>query len=91
MLPVKIINDELIYSDWKLLGMDYLVTGIITKANNSLDINYEIYDVHKKEKFAAQRFLAYQIKSGNLDITPVMGFMNQLQELKVSLLPEFCM
>jgi TolB protein len=32
LLPVKIINDELVYSDWKLLGMDYLVTGNITKA-----------------------------------------------------------
>ena len=50
LLPVKIINDELVYSDWKLLGMDYLVTGIITKAKNSVDINYEIYDVHKKRK-----------------------------------------
>ena len=31
LLPVKIIDDELVYSDWKLLGMDYLVTGTIIK------------------------------------------------------------
>ena len=30
LLPVKIINEELVYSDWKMLGIDYLVTGIIT-------------------------------------------------------------
>ena len=46
LLPVKMIEDELVFNDWKLLGMDYLVTGTIVKSNNSLDINYEIYDVH---------------------------------------------
>ena len=39
LLPVKMINDELVFSDWKLLGMDYLVTGTILNTNNSLDIN----------------------------------------------------
>ena len=48
LLPVKIINDELVFSDWKLLGIDYLVTGTIVNANNSLDISYEIFDIHKK-------------------------------------------
>ncbi len=66
LLPVKIINDELIYSDWKLLGMDYLVTGIITKANNSLDINYEIYDVHKKRKVRSSK---------------VFGIPNQIRQI----------
>ena len=66
LLPVKIINDELIYTDWKLLGMDYLVTGIITKANNSLDINYEIYDVHKKRKVRSSK---------------VFGIPNQIRQL----------
>jgi TolB protein len=66
LLPVKIINDELVYSDWKLLGMDYLVTGIITKANNSLDINYEIYDVHKKRKVRSSK---------------VFGIPNQIRQL----------
>ena len=66
LLPVKIINDELIFSDWKLLGMDYLVTGIITKANNSLDINYEIYDVHKKRKVRSSK---------------VFGIPNQIRQL----------
>jgi TolB protein len=50
LLPLKMINEELVYSDWKLLGMDYLVTGTIIDTNNSLDINYEIYDIYKKKK-----------------------------------------
>ena len=66
LLPVKIINDELVYNDWKLLGMDYLVTGIITKAKNSLDINYEIYDVHKKRKVRSSK---------------VFGIPNQIRQL----------
>ena len=66
LLPVKIINDELVYSDWKLLGMDYLVTGIITKAKNSLDINYEIYDVHKKRKVRSSK---------------IFGIPNQIRQL----------
>ena len=55
LLPVKIINEELVYSDWKMLGIDYLVTGIITQDKNSLDINYEIYDVHKKRKVRSSK------------------------------------
>jgi len=66
LLPVKIINDELVYSDWKLLGMDYLVTGTIVKTNNSLDINYEIYDVHKKRKVRSSK---------------VFGIPNQIRQL----------
>ena len=66
LLPVKIIDDELIYSDWKLLGMDYLVTGTIIKANNSLDINYEIFDVHKKRKVRSSK---------------VFGIPNQIRQL----------
>ena len=66
LLPVKIINDELVYNDWKLLGMDYLITGIITKAKNSLDINYEIYDVHKKRKVRSSK---------------VFGIPNQIRQL----------
>ena len=66
LLPVKIINDELVDSDWKLLGMDYLVTGIITKAKNSLDINYEIYDVHKKRKVRSSK---------------IFGIPNQIRQL----------
>jgi len=66
LLPVKIVNDELVYSDWKLLGMDYLVTGTIIKTNNSLDINYEIYDVHKKRKVRSSK---------------VFGIPNQIRQL----------
>ncbi len=66
LLPVKIINDELVYSDWKLLGMDYLVTGTILKTNSSLDINYEIYDVHKKRKVRSSK---------------VFGIPNQIRQL----------
>jgi TolB protein len=66
LLPIKIVNEELIYNDWKLLGMDYLVTGTIVKANNSLDINYEIYDVHKKRKVRSSK---------------VFGIPNQIRQL----------
>jgi TolB protein len=66
LLPVKIIDDELVFSDWKLLGMDYLVTGKIVNANNSIDINYEIYDIHKKRKVRSSK---------------VFGIPNQIRQL----------
>ena len=66
LLPVKIINDELVFSDWKLLGIDYLVTGIIANANNSLDISYEIFDIHKKRKVRSSK---------------VFGIPNQIRQL----------
>ena len=66
LLPVKMIDDELVFSDWKLLGMDYLVTGKIANENNSLDINYEIYDIHKKRKVRSSK---------------VFGIPNQIRQL----------
>tara|TARA_Y100000748_G_scaffold150484_1_gene125838 strand:- start:1099 stop:2385 length:1287 start_codon:yes stop_codon:yes gene_type:complete len=66
LLPVKMIEDELVFNDWKLLGMDYLVTGTIVNLNNSLDINYEIYDIHKKRKVRSSK---------------VYGIPNQIRQL----------
>jgi TolB protein len=66
LLPTKIINDELVYSDWKLLGMDYLITGTIVNAENSLDISYEIFDIHKKRKVRSSK---------------VFGIPNQIRQL----------
>ena len=66
LLPANFINDELVYSDWKLLGMDYLVTGKIVKLSNSVDISYEIYDVHKKRKLRSSK---------------VFGIPNQIRQL----------
>ena len=66
LLPVNFINDELVYSDWKLLGMDYLVTGKIVKLSNSVDISYEIYDIHKKRKLRSSK---------------VFGIPNQIRQL----------
>jgi TolB protein len=66
LLPVKMIEDELVFNDWKLLGMDYLVTGTIVNLNNSLDINYEIYDIHKKRKVRSSK---------------VFGIPNQIRQL----------
>ena len=66
LLPIKIIDDELIYKDWKLLGVDYLVTGKIVKTENSIDINYEIYDIHKKKKIRSSK---------------VFGIPNQIRQL----------
>ena len=66
LLPIKMIEDELVFSDWKLLGMDYLVTGKIVNKNNSMDINYEIYDIHKKRKVRSSK---------------VFGIPNQIRQL----------
>jgi len=66
LFPIQIIDDELVYNDWKLLGMDYLVTGKIIKTNNSIDINYEIYDINKKRKIRSSK---------------VFGIPNQIRQL----------
>ena len=66
VLPIKIKDDELIYSDWKLLGMDYLITGSIIKTKNSIDVNYEIYDIYKKKKVRSSK---------------VFGIPNQIRQL----------
>ena len=66
LITIKIVNEDLIYSDWKLLGIDFLVTGSILQSNNSLDINYEIYDISKKRKIRSSK---------------VFGIPNQIRQL----------
>ena len=46
LLPLKIIDEELVYNDWKLLGMDYLVTGTNEKADNSSHLNSYHFNVN---------------------------------------------
>ena len=64
--PLKIANEEINYSDWKLLGMDYLVTGSMTQGKNFVDVNYDIYDIYKKKKIRSSK---------------VFGIPNQLRQL----------
>jgi len=66
LLPLIVEDDEINYRDWNLLGMDYLVAGNIVQTNNSIDVNYEIYDIHKKKKIRSSK---------------VFGLPNQLRQL----------
>jgi len=66
LLPLIIEDDEINYRDWNLLGMDYLVAGNIVQTNNSIDVNYEIYDIYKKKKIRSSK---------------VFGLPNQLRQL----------
>ena len=66
LLPLKIVDEEINYSDWKLLGMDYLVTGSVTQGKNFVDVNYDIYDIYKKKKIRSSK---------------VFGIPNQIRQL----------
>jgi len=75
LLPVRFIDEELNYKDWKFLGIDYLITGDAIQHSGSMIST-------KSKKLEAQKFLGSQIKHGNLLITPVMEFMSLLPVLK---------
>ena len=66
LLPLIVEDNEINYGDWNLLGMDYLVAGNIVQTKNSIDVNYEIYDIHKKKKIRSSK---------------VFGLPNQLRQL----------
>jgi len=67
LLPLQIDDDgEINYKDWKLLGIEYLITGNIVKGNNSIDVNYEIYNIQKSKKIRSSK---------------VFGLPNQLRQL----------
>ena len=66
LLPLEVENEEINYQDWRLLGMDYLVVGNIVKEKNSIDVNYEIYDIQKRRKIRSSK---------------VFGLPNQLRQL----------
>ena len=77
LLPLKMVDEELVYSDWKLLGMDFLVTGKITNSSGSIEVIMKYMIFINKEKYAALRFLVFPTKFVSLVITPVMVFMSQ--------------
>ena len=45
LLPLKMEDEDINYQDWKLLGMDYVIAGNIINDKNSIDVDYEIYDI----------------------------------------------
>ena len=55
LLPVRFIDEELNYKDWKFLGIDYLITGDAIQHSGSIDVKYEIYDIHKKQKIRSSK------------------------------------
>jgi hypothetical protein len=46
--------------------MDYVIAGNIINDKNSIDVDYEIYDIQKKkERFGVLRYLGCRINSGS--------------------------
>jgi TolB protein len=66
LLPLKMEDEDINYQDWKLLGMDYVIAGNIINEKNSIDVDYEIYDIQKKRKIRSSK---------------VFGLPNQLRQL----------
>ena len=66
LLPLKMEDEDINYQDWKLLGMDYVIAGKIINDKNSIDVDYEIYDIQKKRKIRSSK---------------VFGLPNQLRQL----------
>ena len=66
LLPLQMEDEEINYQDWKLLGMDYVIAGNIINEKNSIDVDYEIYDIQKKRKIRSSK---------------VFGLPNQLRQL----------
>ena len=66
LLPLQMADENINYQDWKLLGMDYVIAGNIINEKNSIDVDYEIYDIQKKRKIRSSK---------------VFGLPNQLRQL----------
>ena len=66
LLPLQMEDEDINYQDWKLLGMDYVIAGNIINEKNSIDVDYEIYDIQKKRKIRSSK---------------VFGMPNQLRQL----------
>ena len=66
LLPLQMEDEDINYQDWKLLGMDYVIAGNIINEKNSIDVDYEIYDIQKKRKIRSSK---------------VFGLPNQLRQL----------
>lgn len=49
---------EVIYRDWRLLNVDYLLVGSITGENDQLRISYELFDIVSQERIFGETVTA---------------------------------
>ncbi len=47
-------RDEVVYRDWRLLNVNYLLVGSIEENGHSLTINYELFDVLSQERLLGE-------------------------------------
>ena len=50
LLPIPSNESEVIFNDFKILNIDYLVMGKIKKDGSSLSVIYEVYEIKKGKK-----------------------------------------
>ena len=48
-------EDEINFSDWRLLNTDYLLLTSIIQSNSGIEARYEIFDVRKKSKIRSSK------------------------------------
>ncbi len=46
---------DVVYRDWRLLRVNYLIVGQISRSGNELEIRYEVFDVVRQERLMAER------------------------------------
>ena len=55
MLAYPSSEDDINYSEWRLINADYLLLTSVIESNSGIEARYEIYDVRKKSKIRSSK------------------------------------
>ena len=50
MLSIPKEETEIVFNDFKILNVDYLIMGEIISEGSSISVVYEVYDINKSSK-----------------------------------------
>ena len=55
LIAYPTIEDDINFSDWRLINTDYLLLTSIIQSNSGIEARYEIFDVRKKSKIRSSK------------------------------------
>ena len=66
LLSIPKNEDEIVFNDFKILNIDYLVTGNITNMDQNISAQYEVYDIKKGAKIRSSTVFGIPNKNRQL-------------------------
>ena len=63
MLSIPQIEEDIVFNDFRILDIDFLVMGKIEDDGLNIAVEYQVFDISKAKKLEPQLCMAYLIKT----------------------------